>query len=255
MPSYTIKAGDTFTTIAKAHNTSVAAIEAANPGVSSNHLQIGQVIQLPGGDKPSGPQHPLQPSKDLPGGSGGTNGGGNYVQYQGPASAFPDPHKAWASYSFLWKFNSDLIKRAGHDTAEQIEQIHSAIEQVAKESGVDVRVILCLVMQESGGNVHIPTTNNGVRNPGLMQSHNGVEYDPNHSAASILQMIRDGTEGTKDGPGLKQLYGQYGNYYSMARAYNSGSVDAGNLTDPVGATANYVSDFANRLQGHSWPTM
>ena len=252
MPDYTIKAGDTFTTIAKAHGTSVSAIEAANPGVSSSHLQIGQVIHLPGGGGSSGPQQPLQPSNTLPGGTGGSNGGGGYVQLSGPVANF---RGEWASYSFLWNFNSDLIRRAGHDTADQISQIHSAIEQVAKESGVDVRVILCLVMQESGGNVHIPTTFNGVRNPGLMQSHNGVEFDPNHSAASILQMIRDGVEGTKDGPGLKQLYNQYGNYYSMARAYNSGSVNESNLTDPVGATANYVSDFTNRLRGHSWPTM
>ena len=252
--SYTIQAGDTFTSIAASHGTSVAAIEAANPGVNANNLQIGQVIQLPGGGS-GGPQQPLQPSGDLPGGSGGTNGGGDYVQYQGPASAFPDPGQTWASYSFLWSFNSDLMRRAGHDNGDQIAQIQSAVEQVARESGIDVRVILCLVMQESGGNVYIPTTNNGVRNPGLLQSHNGVEYDQSNSAASILQMVRDGVEGTRDGPGFVQLYAQYGNYYSMARAYNSGSVNANNLTDPVGATANYVSDLANRLQGHSWASM
>lgn len=88
-----------------------------------------------------------------------------------------------------------------------------------------------------------------------MQSHNGAEWDPNHSAASILQMVRDGTEGTKDGPGLKQLHAQYGNYYEAFRAYNSGSVNKRDLNDPVGATALYVRDAANRLMGHVWPGM
>ena len=88
-----------------------------------------------------------------------------------------------------------------------------------------------------------------------MQSHNGVSFNPGNPAGSILQMVKDGTEGTKDGPGLKQLHAQYGNYYSAFRAYNSGSVDQKDLNDPVGATASYVRDAANRLMGHTWPGM
>ena len=42
-------------------------------------------------------------------------------------------------------------------------------------------------------------------------------------------MVRDGTEGTSSGDGLKQLYAQYNNYYEAFRAYNSGSVDQKNL--------------------------
>jgi len=88
-----------------------------------------------------------------------------------------------------------------------------------------------------------------------MQSHNGVSFDPKNPTGSILQMIRDGTEGTKDGPGLKQLYKQYGNYYEAFRAYNSGSVNKDDLNDPKGATGSYVRDAANRLMGHTWPGM
>jgi hypothetical protein len=142
-----------------------------------------------------------------------------------------------------------------HDSDAEIGFIKSAIERVATESRVDVRVILCIIVQESGGNVRIPTTNNGVRNPGLMQSHNGVEFNPANPAGSILQMVRDGTTGTKDGPGLKQLRDKYGNYYSAFRAYNSGSVHEADLNDPVGATGSYVRDAANRLMGHVWPNM
>ena len=104
-------------------------------------------------------------------------------------------------------------------------------------------------MQESSGNVHVPTTDNGVVNPGLMQSHDGVAYDPDHPAASILQMVKDGTLGTASGDGLLQLVRQYGNVYEACRAYNSGSVDAANLSDGITSTGSYVSDIANRLMG------
>lgn len=44
---YTIKPGDTFYTLAIRFNTTVAAIERANPTVDPNRLQIGQEICIP----------------------------------------------------------------------------------------------------------------------------------------------------------------------------------------------------------------
>lgn len=44
---YTIKSGDTFYSIAKAHGIDVNAVIKANPNVDPNNLQIGQVICLP----------------------------------------------------------------------------------------------------------------------------------------------------------------------------------------------------------------
>lgn len=245
MATYTIKQGDTLFEIAKKHNISLQNLEAANPGVNPKNLRVGQVIKLPG-------SNPGKPNNSIPGSHGGTNGGGGYVKYHGPASKFPN-RSQWATYDFLWKQNSQLMKH--NDSDSEIAQIHQAIEKVASESGVDVRVILCIIMQESGGNVRVATTNNGVRNPGIMQSHNGVAFDPANPAASILQMVRDGTQGTKHGDGLKQLHAKYGNYYEAFRGYNSGSVNKNELNDPVGATADYVQETANRLMGHSWNGM
>jgi len=56
---YTIRAGDTFYTLAQKYNTTVDAIRRANPNVNPNNLKIGQVICIPesGGppqDCPSG---------------------------------------------------------------------------------------------------------------------------------------------------------------------------------------------------------
>ncbi|KAI4089486.1 MAG: hypothetical protein LQ339_008547 [Xanthoria mediterranea] len=253
MPTYTIKKGDTLYEIAKAHHTTVEAIEKANPGINPKTLQIGQVIQLPGGGGSKPP--PTQPGNgggDIVGAHGGSNGGGGYVNYSGPASAYP-PRDKWASYDALWKQNRALMKF--NDSDQEIAWIKEAIETVSRSSRVDVRAILCIIVQESGGNPRIPTTNNGVRNPGLMQSHNGAEFNPARPKESILQMVRDGSEGTKDGDGLKQLLAKYGNYYEAFRGYNSGSVNKGNLNDPVGATGDYVQKAANRLMGHSWPGM
>jgi len=45
--TYTIQKGDILTTVAKKNNTTVKAIEAANPGIDPNHLKVKQVITLP----------------------------------------------------------------------------------------------------------------------------------------------------------------------------------------------------------------
>lgn len=118
---------------------------------------------------------------------------------------------------------------------------------------IDPRVILAIVMQESSGNVHVISTNNGVENNGLMQSHNGVSYDPSNPAKSILQMIKDGTLGTNGQPGggdgLEQTVQNFGGLWQGIRAYNSGHVDDSDLSDGLGSTNSYCSDVANRLMG------
>ncbi len=255
--SYTIQSGDTFFAIAKKLGLSVDAIKAANPGVDPSSLKVGQVINLPGGNNNgnnnnNGDDNPPPSTGGIVGAEGGTNGGGGYENYSGPASAFP-PRSQWASYASLWRQNSRLI--ALNASPSEVTFIHSAIETVSASSGVDVRAILCIIVQESGGNPRVGTTNNGVTNPGLMQSHNGVSFNAADPRGSILQMVRDGTEGTRDGDGLKQLLGRYGNYYEAFRGYNSGSVNEKDLNDPVGATGDYVQKAANRLMGHEWPGM
>ncbi|KAJ5101010.1 hypothetical protein N7456_007062 [Penicillium angulare] len=127
--------------------------------------------------------------------------------------------------------------------------IKDAIYQVEKSSGVDARFIFAIVMQESKGCVRVQTTNNGVANPGMMQSHDGsgscnkggVIQNP-CPRSEILQMILDGAKGTPAGPGLKALVAQ-------ESAYNSGAVASSGNLGQGGATHCYVSDVANRLLG------
>jgi LysM repeat protein len=246
LPTYTIVAGDTLNAIASSFNTTVAAILAVNPGINANDLQIGQIINLPAGSPPGPPPPP---------------GGNGYVNYYGPASNYP-PMDQWASYDSLWSFNKSLM--AGNDNSNEINLIGQAIQAVSSQYLIDPRVILCIIMQESGGNVNVADTiapGGYPVNRGIMQSFNGVRFDANNPAGSITQMVTDGTNGTKEtmgalgGDGLVQDYGKWGNYYEACRAYNSGNVDITNLNDGLGATANYVQSVANRLMGHVWSGM
>ncbi|KAL8669465.1 MAG: hypothetical protein Q9224_007737, partial [Gallowayella concinna] len=158
--SYTIQSGDTFWAISKKLGVSLGDLQAANPGVNPTALQVGQVIRLPdaGGNNNNGGNPPVTGNGSIVGGSGGSNGGGGFVAYSGPASNYPNPNQ-WASYSALWAQNSRLMRF--NSSEQEVEFIHQAIETVSASSGVDVRAILCIIVQESGGNVRIPTTNNG----------------------------------------------------------------------------------------------
>lgn len=193
-----------------------------------------------------------------------------YRFYQGDGSVgagWPD-QSAWGSYADLWAANSAIMSSTcgwngwgADNSAQEIADINSAIQQVSGSTGVDPRFILTVIMQESKGCVRAPTTSNGVTNPGLMQSHNGsgscagVNPCP---ASTILQMVQDGTAGTPFGDGIQQTLAQasgaLGNsgsraYYAAARIYNSGSVDYSNLNNGLGSTGCYATDIANRFTG------
>lgn len=283
---YTIQAGDTLSAVAEKLAADLNALIAINSDVKPESLYVGQVISVPADQTGAVlftledvarvlgfSLHELQstnpgisnvislnqlivtpaPSHEIPGSSGGTDGGGCFVEYCGTASKLPHSSE-WARYDVLWNSNAELMK--GNISESEVALIKESIERVARESGVDVRVILCIVMQESGGNVRVGTTDNGVRNPGIMQSHNGVEFDPVNPARSILQMVRDGTTGTRHGDGLKQCFAHQGNWYAAFREYNSGpNFNHTDLNDPSGATAHYVKNTANRLMGHVWDGM
>jgi hypothetical protein len=159
--------------------------------------------------------------------------------------------------------NSCQQYKIPNDEEAEVGAIYDAIQQVARETKVDHRFILATIMQESGGCVRVPTSNGGVRNPGLMQDHNGAatcNSDITHKVqypcpkGVILEMIREGTAGTKSGDGLAQCINEskasdVTAFYKAARIYNSGAIaPSGNLQDGVG-THCYASDIANRLTG------
>ena len=186
------------------------------------------------------------------------SGTDSYTYYQGNATNFPSADK-WVSFQDMWTANLETFKqscgwldRGDNNTPEMIRDMYNAIQDRANASLVDQRIILATVIQETNGCplVSHTTSSGGTRNPGLMQSHNGHQYDAKHSRLSILLMIQDGTQGTDAGWGLVDNLNLYGNPYKAMRGYNSGYVpDSGDLSEKAGATACYVSDMANRLTG------
>lgn len=193
-----------------------------------------------------------------------------YTFYQGDgstAAGWPSEQQ-WASFDSLWKINLPFIQKsctnlrtgAPDNSPQEIEQIKKALADVSKEAGIDKRVGLALMMQESKGCVRIGTTAVDVENPGLLQSHKGVNCIGKVPCpeATIKQMFKDGLEGTKFGDGLKQTIAQGAKQlgakgaqavYAGARGYNSGSIKTGDLNFKFKATACYATDIANRLTG------
>lgn len=104
--------------------------------------------------------------------------------------------------------------------------------------------------------MRVNTTDLGVRNPGLMQNHNGRAFCNDNTklqtpcpTATIYEMIKEGTAGTTSGDGLAHCINQSNNgdvsdYYRAVRIYNSGSIsNTGNLQSNI-ATHCYASDIA-----------
>ncbi|GAP93336.1 putative glycoside hydrolase protein [Rosellinia necatrix] len=193
-----------------------------------------------------------------------------YNNYRGDGTTgagWPDI-SGWGSFDELWNANLPLMQQScgwngwgADNSGDEINNIRDAIQQVSSGQGVDSRFVLAVMMQESKGCVRVPTTFNGVTNPGLLQSHNGSGSCAGVNPCGrdqIFQMITDGVAGTSFGDGLHQTLntaaGHYGGvgsaaYYAAARLYNSGSVDYSNLNNGFSSVACYSDDVANRLTG------
>ncbi|KAL7917408.1 hypothetical protein ACQKWADRAFT_324669 [Trichoderma austrokoningii] len=194
-----------------------------------------------------------------------------YTMYFGDGSTgagWPDQSR-WVSFENMFNnYKNQMFASCGNlatpeadDSGPEVGAIWDGIQMAASATGVDHRMILAIIMQESHGCVRVNTSNFGVRNPGLMQDHNGAATCNENGdvqnpcpSATIYQMISEGTAGTNDGDGLANCINESGRsdvsaYYRAARIYNSGSIfRTGNLQDGI-ATHCYASDIANRLTG------
>lgn len=95
------------------------------------------------------------------------------------AFGFPDTSQ-WVNFIDMFNANKAIMVQScenngwgANDSDEEIGDIFNAIEAVAAQTLVDHRFILAVILQESAGCVRVPTTGNGVTNPGLMQDHAG----------------------------------------------------------------------------------
>ncbi|KKZ68795.1 hypothetical protein EMCG_05613 [[Emmonsia] crescens] len=141
----------------------------------------------------------------------------------------------------------------GHDSEEEVKYIEKYIHEASRNSGIDARIILAVVMQESHGNLR--TSAGGGITPGIMQALGSPHCETTAKGKcdenTIKGMINAGVFGTDKTPGLKACYEKNGRSYgAMLRCYNSGSIpDPSDLTKAGPGTPSYVSDVANRLKG------
>lgn len=199
------------------------------------------------------------------------DGADSYTLYLGDGSTgsgWPDQSR-WVSFENMFNnYKDQMFASCGNlnppqanDSGPEVGAIWDGIQSAAAATGVDHRFILAIIMQESGGCVRVQTTNFGVRNPGLMQDHDGAATCNENGdvqnpcpSATIYQMISEGTAGTDSGDGLANCINESGAndvsaFYRAARIYNSGSISStGNLQSNI-ATHCYSSDIANRLTG------
>lgn len=197
---------------------------------------------------------------------GNGNGVDSYTMYWGDGSTgqgWPDKSR-WVSFENMFNnYKNQMFQSCGwqnppqpNNSGPEVGAIWDGIQKAADASGVDHRFILAVIMQESHGCVRAPTTNYGVRNPGLMQDHNGHGTCNDNGrvqnpcpSSTIFEMISEGTAGTDSGDGLANCINQSGRgdvsaFYRAARIYNSGSIsNTGQLQNGI-ATHCYASDIA-----------
>ncbi|KAK7961872.1 uncharacterized protein PG986_002697 [Apiospora aurea] len=181
----------------------------------------------------------------------------------GPWQKFPKM-STWLTFDQMFEANKNSIKSTG-STWDDVGRINVAIRNAAASIGVDERVILGIIMQESHGYVGVRTTyspGEGIPTAGIMQCSNCPGY-PGQTGLSqpkgltkanvqkdqISGMVNGGTNHFK--ANLRDFGDKWSeeSIYPALREYNSGSVNQNDLSDGRGATASYVSDIAQRLQG------
>lgn len=200
----------------------------------------------------------------------------NYTLYLGNGASFAGwPSRLqWLSFNDMWTINQHLISRSCNAIYKtpnlsplETQSLYKAIQSVANSTRVDHRFILAVVMQETKGCVRATTSvspDGTVRNPGLMQDHEGTHSCNNNGKVQtpcpydqILGMITDGVAGTEKGNGLAGAITSSNEdgvefaqaYYRAARFYNSGLIDGSGDLEKGTATHCYASDIANRLAG------
>ncbi|KAK8097601.1 uncharacterized protein PG998_013087 [Apiospora kogelbergensis] len=172
--------------------------------------------------------------------------------YSGTWDKFP-AKKTWKSFDALWKLNTKAMKAKG-DTDSDLTNIKKALQSVGKKYGIEDRVLLAMMMQESHGDVGAITTYSQPDNfptGGLFQCWKCPGFYGKHGLTldQITSMVEGGAKH------FKENLSHWGNtmepksVYPALRMYNSGNVNEKDLSSAPNATPAYVSDIAQRLGG------
>lgn len=186
-----------------------------------------------------------------------------YQCFERNIANYPPPTH-WLSFADMWNINREQILSSNGGNTYLQHYIHQAILKVSKESNLDARLILALIMGESQGKASSPCVGSHVPRCGILHAVKGSSLDESQSSDSVERMIKEGIIGSPErGLGYAQLVQGKprvanvtpGCPFMAAGAYHSGSlrqdvdeveVDGHDLED-----ARFVNDFVNRLLGWS----
>jgi hypothetical protein len=163
------------------------------------------------------------------------------------------PEHEWLDWHCAFENHLDVMPREPRQTYAESLMIKTAIDIASQQTGVDPRLILSIIMQESHGEVRVRSTqapDGSSTSGGLMQCGNC------HSVADISlgqpvpqervnKMVIDGARWFGDN--INNVPER--NPFSALREYNSGRFNPADLNDPIFATRDYVWEAANRLRG------
>ncbi|KXS97106.1 hypothetical protein AC579_1316 [Pseudocercospora musae] len=184
-----------------------------------------------------------------------------YQCFEGDIASYPAPTH-WLSLLDLWNINREQILSSNAGNTYLQYYIQQAIIKVAKESNIDARLVLALVMGESRGKASSPCVGGNVPRCGILHALKGSLLDESQSSESVERMIREGIIGSPEGGlGYAQLVEGKprlanvapGCLFTAARAYHLGNLrqnaeqveqDRHDVED-----ARFVNDLANRLLG------
>ena len=108
-----------------------------------------------------------------------------FTSYSGPVANFP-AITTWASFETIFNNNKAAMEATG-DSGPDIGCIWNAVNSAAASIGVDQRVIFCIIMQESTGNVGVGTTDDqdGAATGGLMQCSSSPAFPGQHNLTQV----------------------------------------------------------------------
>jgi hypothetical protein len=112
-----------------------------------------------------------------------------FTSYSGPASSFP-PMSSWATFETIFNNNKTEMFATG-DTNNDVGFIWNAVNEAAK-IGVEERVIFCIIMQESTGNVGVQSTTapDGSTSAGLMQCDGSPGFPGKHGLSQVSYTLK-----------------------------------------------------------------
>jgi hypothetical protein len=109
----------------------------------------------------------------------------SFTSFSGPFGNFP-PMSTWADFDTLFNNNKSAMFATG-DTNNDVGFIFNACNTAAVAIGVEQRIIFCIIMQESTGNVVVQTTTapDGSQSAGLMQAAGSPGFPGQHGLSQV----------------------------------------------------------------------